>query len=142
LRNPAIAAVLHEINWAETKGSGIRTMRRLAADAGLPLPEFASDRQKNEFKTTLFLHHLLTEEDHAWLKSLSSKAKALIYARETGAVDNTAYRDFSGLDTLQASNVLRRLRDRGLLEKQGAENRTHYTLNHSSERPDAHPEQG
>ncbi|MDP3346439.1 MAG: ATP-binding protein [Hydrogenophaga sp.] len=148
LRNPAIAAVLHEINWAETKGSGIRTMRRLAANAGLPLPEFASDRQKNEFKTTLFLHHLLTEEDHTWLKSLSGEAltadeaKALIYARETGAVDNTACRDFSGLDTLQASNVLRRLRDRGLLEKQGAGNRTHYTMNPSSERPDAHPEQG
>jgi ATP-dependent DNA helicase RecG len=134
LRNPAIAAVLHEINWAETKGSGIRTMRRLAADAGLPLPEFASDRQKNEFKVTLFLHHLLTEEDYAWLKALAGDtlsaddAKALIYARETGVVDNTACRDFSGLDTLQASNLLRRLRDRGLLAKQGAGNRTHYTL--------------
>lgn len=134
MRNPAIAAVLHEINWAETKGSGIRTMRRLAADAGLPLPEFVSDRQKNEFKVTLFLHHLLTEEDYAWLKALAgdtlsaNDAKALIYARETGVVDNTACRDFSGLDTLQASNLLRRLRDRGLLEKQGAGNRTHYTL--------------
>jgi ATP-dependent DNA helicase RecG len=109
-------------------------MRRLAGDAGLPLPEFASDRQKNEFKATLFLHHLLTAEDHAWLKSLTNEAltaeeaKALIYARETGAVDNTACRDFSGLDTLQASNVLRRLRDRGLLEKQGAGNRTYYVL--------------
>ena len=134
LRNPAIAAVLHEINWAETKGSGIRTMRRLAAEAGLPLPEFASDRQKNEFKVTLFLHHLLTEEDYAWLKALAGdtlsaeEAKALIYARETGIVDNTACRDFSGLDTLQASSLLRRLRDRGLLDKQGAGNRTHYTL--------------
>lgn len=100
LRNPAIAAVLHEINWAETKGSGVRTMRRLADDAGLPLPEFSSDRQKNEFKVTLFLHHLLTEEDYAWLKSLTGdtvsadEARALIYARETGAVDNTACREF------------------------------------------------
>jgi ATP-dependent DNA helicase RecG len=134
LRNPAIAAVLHEINWAETKGSGIRTMRRLAADAGLQLPEFSSDRQRNEFRATLFLHHLLTEEDFAWLKNLSGdsvsadEAKVLIYARETGAVDNTACRDFSGLDTLQASNLLRRLRDKGLLEKQGAGNRTHYVL--------------
>ena len=148
LRNPAIAAVLHEINWAETKGSGVRTMRRLAGDAGLPLPEFSSERQRNEFKVTLFLHHLLTEEDYAWLKTLTGdnvsaeEAKSLIYARETGAVDNTACRDFSGLDTLQASNLLRRLRDRGLLEKQGAGNRTHYTLSHPGERSDPHPEQG
>lgn len=113
---------------------GIRTMRRMAGDAGLPLPEFASDRQKNEFKVTLFLHHLLTEDDYAWLKALAGdtlsgdEAKALIYARETGAVDNTACRDFSGLDTLQASSLLRRLRDRGLLEKQGSGSRTYYTL--------------
>lgn len=148
MRNPAIAAVLHEINWAETKGSGIRAMRRLAGDAGLPLPEFVSDRQKNEFKVTLFLHHLLTEEDYAWLKSLAGdtlsadEAKALIYARETGLVDNMACRDFSGLDTLQASSLLRRLRDRGLLEKQGAGNRTHYTLANHAEAKDRHPTQG
>jgi len=43
LRNPAIAAVLHDLNWAETKGTGIRTMRRLSTDAGLPLPEFSTD---------------------------------------------------------------------------------------------------
>ncbi|MEX1165730.1 MAG: ATP-binding protein, partial [Hydrogenophaga sp.] len=148
LRNPAIAALLHEINWAETKESGVRTMRRLAGDTGLPLPEFSSDRQRNEFKVTLFLRHLLTEEDYAWLKALTGdnvsadETKALIYARETGAVDNTACRDFSVLDTLQASNLLRRLRDRGLLEKQGAGNRTHYTLNAPGEPSDPHPEQG
>jgi len=148
LRNPAIAAVLHELNWAETKGSGIRTMRRLASEAGLPLPEFASDRQKNEFKVTLFLHHLLTEDDYAWLKALAGEgltgdeAKALIYARETGVVDNTACRDFSGLDTLQASGLLRRLRDRGLLEKQGAGSRTYYTLTSPQDVLDMYPEQG
>lgn len=148
MRNPAIAAVLHEINWAETKGSGIRTMRRLAGDAGLPLPEFASDRQKNEFKVTLFLHHLLTEDDYAWLRALAGdtlsadEAKALIYTRETGMVDNMACRDFSGLDTLQASSLLRRLRDRDLLDKQGAGNRTHYTLVNHADATDGHPEQG
>ncbi|MGR8933859.1 MAG: ATP-binding protein [Gammaproteobacteria bacterium] len=134
LRNPEIAAVLHDLHWAETKGSGIRTMRRLSAEAGLPLPEFNSDRQKYEFKATLFLHHLFTEEDYRWLRSLAGdmlngeEAKVLIYARETGAVDNTACRDFSGLDTLTASQVLRRLRDRGLLFKQGSGSRTYYTL--------------
>jgi len=97
---------------------------------------------------TLFLHHLLTEEDYAWLKSLAGdtlsadEAKALIYARETGLVDNMACHDFSGLDTLQASSLLRRLRDRGLLEKQGAGNRTHYTLASHAEAKDRHPTQG
>ncbi|WP_373862978.1 ATP-binding protein [Azohydromonas lata] len=134
LRNPAIAAVLHDLHWAETKGSGVRTMRRLSLDAGLPSPEFQSDRQRNEFKVTLFLHHLLTEDDYRWLRVLAGdtlsadEAKVLIYARETGAVDNTACRDVSGLDTLTASRVLRRLRDRGLLAKQDSGSRTHYTL--------------
>lgn len=134
LRNPAIAAVLHDLHLAEAKGTGIRAMRRLAAEAGLPLPEFHSDRQANEFRLTLFLHNLLTEDDHAWLRGFAGPAvsadevKVLIYVRATGAVDNTACRDFCGLDTLAASQVLRRLRDRGLLEKQGAGSRTYYTL--------------
>jgi len=134
LRNPTIATVLHDLNMAEAKGTGIRTMRRLAAEAGLPLPEFNSNRQANEFKLTLFLHNLFTEDDYGWLQSIAGpkidaeEAKALIYARETGTVDNAACRDFCGIDTLAASLVLRRLRDKGLLEKQGGGNRTYYTL--------------
>ena len=134
LRNPTIAAVLHDLHLAEAKGTGIRTMRRLAAEAGLTLPEFHSSRESDDFRATLFLHNLLTEDDHAWLRSLTpealnnEEAKILIYAREIGTVDNAACRDFSGLDTLTASNLLRRLRDRGLLEKQGSGKRTYYTL--------------
>jgi ATP-dependent DNA helicase RecG len=147
LRNPTIAAVLHDLHWAETKGSGIRVMRRLSTQAGLPPPEFSSAREQNEFKATLFLHNLLTEQDHQWLKRLTSaalsgdEAKILLYARETGAVNNTACRDFSGLDTLTASAVLRRLRDRGLLLKQGAGNRTYYTLQDPFAAPEPRPEQ-
>jgi ATP-dependent DNA helicase RecG len=134
LRNPTLAAVLHDLNLAEAKGTGIRSMRRLAAEAGLTVPEFHSSRASNEFRVTLFLHNLLTEDDHAWLRSLTTEAldadevKVLIYARATGAVDNTACRDFSGLETLTASRVLRRLRDRGLLEKQGSGSQTYYVL--------------
>ena len=148
LRNPTIAAVLHDLHLAEAKGTGIRTMRRLAAEAGLTLPEFHSSRESDDFRATLFLHNLLTEDDHVWLRSLTpealnnEEAKILIYARETGTVDNAACRDFSGLDTLTASNVLRRLRDRGLLEKQGSGKRTYYTLSIPAGRhPDSLPEE-
>lgn len=145
LRNPAIAAVLHDLHLAETKGTGIRSMRRLCTQAGLPPPEFSSDRPRSEFKTILFLHNLLTEDDYQWLEGLmearagaplsADEAKVLIYARETGAVDNTACRDFSGLDTLAASLVLRRLRDRGLLAKRGGGSGTYYTLLLASDGP-------
>lgn len=134
LRNPTLAAVLHDLNLAEAKGTGVRSMRRLAAEAGLTLPEFHSSREADEFRVTLFLHNLLTEDDHAWLRSLTTEAldadevKVLIYARATGAVDNSACRDFSGLDTLAASRVLRRLRDRGLLDKEGSGSGTYYVL--------------
>jgi ATP-dependent DNA helicase RecG len=134
-RNPLLASVLRDLNLAEAKGTGIRSMRRLAAEAGLTLPEFQSRREADTFCVTLFLHNLLNEDDHAWLRSLTretldaEETKVLIYARATGAVDNTACRDFSGLDTLAASRVLRRLRDKGLLEKHGAGSRTYYALN-------------
>ena len=58
----------------------------------------------------------------------TDQMKVLIYARATGAVDNSACRDFSGLDTLAASRVLRRLRDRGLLDKLGGGSSTHFAL--------------
>lgn len=147
LRNPVIAAVLHDLHLAEAKGTGVRAMRRLAAEAGLSAPEFHSDRQGNEFKLTLFLHNLLTEDDHAWLRELAGngvsadEAKVLIYARETGAVDNSACRDFCGLDTLAASQVLRRLRDRGLLVKEGSGSRTYYVLDRPVDVPQANPAQ-
>lgn len=147
LRNPAIAAVMHDLHLAEAKGTGIRAIRRLASEAGLTAPEFHSDRQANEFKLTLFLHNLLTEDDHAWLRNFAGgvvsadEAKALIYARETGAVDNSACRDFCGLDTLAASHLLRRLRDRGLLEKEGSGSSTYYVLSHTSIEPQEPPTQ-
>ena len=148
LRNPVIAAVLHDLHLAEAKGTGIRAMRRLSADAGLPLPEIHSDRQANEFKITLFLHNLLTDKEHAWLRGFAGEgvgadeAKTLLYARETGAVDNAACRDFCGLDTLSASQMLRRLRDKGLLRKKGAGSRTYYVLAQEDATRSAHAEGG
>ncbi len=45
--------------------------------------------------------------------------KALVFARETGAINNAAYRDINRVETLVASGHLRRLRDLGLLEQKG-----------------------
>jgi ATP-dependent DNA helicase RecG len=132
-RNPLIAAVLHETAFAETKGSGIRVMRRLLKETNLAPPTFESDRAQDEFVATFFLHNLLDDEDLAWLANFADlnlstdEAKALVHVREAGQITNAAYRDLNGVDTLEASGHLRRLRDLKLLEQHDRGAATFYT---------------
>ena len=122
-RNQAIAAVLHEINLAETKGSGIRTMRTLMEQAGLAAPSFDSDRYRDTFVATYLFHHFLSEDDINWLAGFkdqeleNDEMRALIFVREAGRITNADYRELCKVDTLQASHHLARLRDLGFLEQ-------------------------
>jgi ATP-dependent DNA helicase RecG len=131
-RNPKIAAVLHETRFAETKGSGIRVMREMMERTGLSLPVFESDRAHDTFTARYLFHHFLSPDDLAWLSLLKEyelsddEAKALIFVRETGAIDNATYRDLCRVDTLGASARLRHLRDVGLLETKGSGPKTYY----------------
>ena len=131
-RNEKIAAVLHEVGLAETKGTGIRTMRRLMREAQLSPPTFESDRDRDAFLALLLLHHFLVEEDLVWLKQFEAfnlddtDSLAVLYLREVGAIDNSAYRTLGSLDTLKASAKLRHLRDLGLLEQMEKGSATYY----------------
>lgn len=138
----ALAAVLYDISFAETKGSGIRTMRGLLEKAGLTAPVFLSKVLDNQFTATYLLHQLLGEEQLGWLKQFShfqlsnDEAKALILAKETGAIDNAGLRAITGLDTLAASQVLGRLHHQyHLLVKGGAGPATYYRLSELSDLP-------
>jgi ATP-dependent DNA helicase RecG len=123
---------LHETRFAETKGTGIRVMRETMLKAGLSPPAFDSDRARDEFSAVFLFHHFLSEEDVRWLArfrefGLSDEdAKALVYVREVGAIDNAVYRDLNRVDPLTASQRLRQLRERGLLEVKGRTSGTRY----------------
>jgi len=131
-RNPHIAAVLHETRFAETKGSGIRAMREAMDQAGLVPPLFESNRGQDQFSTLFFFHHFLGEGDIRWLGQFKAlhlsdeEARALVVAREAGTIDNATYRALNKVDTLAASNALRRLRDAGLFSQQGRGSATWY----------------
>ncbi|MCK6680811.1 MAG: putative DNA binding domain-containing protein [Thermoanaerobaculia bacterium] len=131
-RNSVIAAVLHETRLAETKGTGIRVMRDTMEAAGLMPPVFESDRSADAFTARYFFHHFLGPEDVAWLgrfKDLhlsNEDARALIFVREQGAINNATYRDMNRVDTLGASKALRKLRDAGLLEPKNRGAATYY----------------
>ena len=132
-RNPKIAAVLHDVKFAETKGSGIRVMRELMDERGLSSPVLQSDRTGNSFMAMLLFHHFLSQDDLDWLKSFEEHSltqdemKAMISAREVEAIDNSTYRDMNReTDTLSASKHLRKLCDCGLLTKKGNGPATYY----------------
>lgn len=131
-RNPHIAAVLHDVHLAETKGSGIRVMRELMQGSNLLPPTFESSRRPDQFVATFLFHHFLEEADLEWLGALTpeklsdDEARALVFVRELGAINNAVYREINRTDTLQSSAHLRRLRDLGILEMRGSGNRTYY----------------
>lgn len=131
-RNPRIAAVLHDVHMAETKGSGIRAMRELMLQHDLLPPAFESSRAPDQFVATFLFHHFLGQADLAWLRQVTAErlsdeeSRALVFVREVGAIDNAAYRNINSTDTLQASAHLRRLRDLEILEMKGSGSRTYY----------------
>ena len=133
LRNPIVANVLYDLDFAETKGTGFRTMQRLLNQAGLTKPIFASNRESNHFTATFLLHQLLNEDHLRWLQQFRSlnlsndEAKALVLIKEMGAIDNAALRAITDLDTLQASQLLRKLgQQRGLIDKGGRGSASYY----------------
>lgn len=147
-RNPFIAAIFHETNLAETKGSGIRTMRTLMEKAELMPPTFESDHTNNQFTARLLLHHFLNESDLKWIALFNefsltdSQKRALIFVREVGAIDNATHRQLNGFDVLRASSDLRGLRDKHILIQKGKSRSTYYlpdpqqllwNLNHGEE---------
>lgn len=131
-RNPNIAAVFHETNLAETKGSGINTMRRLMESANLLPPTFESDHGRNTFTTRLLLHHFLGAEDLKWLSGFDgfglseNQKRGLILVKEMGAVDNSTYRQTNNIETLKASAELRDLSKKDLLSPKGKGRATYY----------------
>jgi ATP-dependent DNA helicase RecG len=124
-RNPTIAAVLHELNFAETKGTGIRTMQAEMRKAGLSPPTFDSSREADSFTATFLFHHFLDAADVAWLARFKTldvsdeMLKAVVYVRERGLINNAVYRDLTQLHAADATRDLRRLCELDILRPEG-----------------------
>jgi ATP-dependent DNA helicase RecG len=98
-RNPTISSLFHDLNRAETKGTGIGTMVEKMRAAGLTTPPiFESDRNRNTFDLILLPHHLLDQEMLEWLSLFKgmelsdAKRRALAFTKNIGAITNQDYR--------------------------------------------------
>jgi ATP-dependent DNA helicase RecG len=124
-RNSIIATIFHETNLAETKGSGIRTMRSLMEKAQMLPPTFESSHDKNQFTIRLLLHHFLGEEDLNWLAKFNAfnlneaQKCALIFIREVGAIDNPTYQQLNGAEMVKIRTDLHDLKEKKILTQKG-----------------------
>jgi ATP-dependent DNA helicase RecG len=131
-RNPRLMRALVDLGLARDQGEGIPRMFAEMADAFLPSPQI----EPTPHNMRVILHNTTTlnDDDRAFVARLGGEElsdedfRALLHSHRSGQVDNASLRSLIGLDTLGASQVLRRLRDRGLLELHPAGSHSFYTL--------------
>ena len=131
-RNPRIMRVLVDLGFAREQGEGIPRMFAEMEDAFLPQPEIQATQR--DVTVTLRNTPTLSRSDHTFISRLDlpglsrSEFRALLHAHREGQIDNAQLRGLSGLDTLNASLVLRGLRDKNLLTLHAYGARSFYTL--------------
>lgn len=131
-RNPRLMRTLVDLGLTRDQGEGIPRMFAEMEDAFLPAPRI----EPTPRNVTVVLGNTttLTEGDRSFVERLASEEltqeefRALLQAHRHTQVDNASLRQLIGLDTLGASQVLRRLRDRELLELHPAGSQSFYTL--------------
>jgi ATP-dependent DNA helicase RecG len=131
-RNPRTVRALVDLAIMRDQGEGIPRMFAEMEGAFLPAPSI--EARERELVVTLRNTPTLTEADKTFVGSLGLaeisdvEFRALLEAHRRGRIDNARLRDMTGLDTLAASALLRRLRDRDLLTLHAAGPASFYEL--------------
>jgi ATP-dependent DNA helicase RecG len=131
-RNPRLMRTLVDLGLTRDQGEGIPRMFAEMADAFLPSPRI--EPTPRSVGVVLRNTTTLGEDDRAFISRIGDEElsdeefRALLQAHRNIQVNNASLRSLMGLDTLGASQVLRRLRDRRLLELHRAGSQSYYTL--------------
>lgn len=131
-RNPRLMRTLVDLGLTRDQGEGIPRMFAEMEDAFLPSPRI--EPTARNVSVVLGNTTTLTEADRTFVERLAAEDltqeefRALLQAHRNSQVDNASLRQLMGLDTLAASQILRRLRDRSMLELHRAGPQSFYTL--------------
>lgn len=131
--------MLVDLGVVRDQGEGIPRM--FAEMEGFFLPAPVLDPRDHLFRVTLRNTAMLTADDKAFVARLGDaeltdvEFRALLEAHRAGRLDNARLRAISGLDTLGASALLRRLRDRELLALHAAGPNSYYELGPKAQLP-------
>lgn len=121
--NPLIAESLYLTRYIEKAGSGTQRMIELCREAGLPEPQF--EQRSGSFVLTLW-RDWLTDEVLKQLDINPRQLQAIQHAKIKGRINNTQYRNMTGLSESTALRELRQLTVKGIFEKVGATGQAAY----------------
>jgi ATP-dependent DNA helicase RecG len=124
-RNTLLAEIFYFAGFIEAWGHGTIKIVSKCLEQGLPEPDFKED---NDVITVIFYKDKWNEEQLKNLGLNGRQIKAVMYVKENGKITNTEYQKF-GMKKRQATDDLKELEAKGILEKVGTTGKgTYYIL--------------
>ena len=126
-RNPLIFGLMQRIDLVEKVGSGIKRMRDAMKDANLVEPKF----ETGGFFTVIFYRPMAFEK---WLESWSlhlttPQTKMILTIHEEKRITKTQLSDIIGQGKTSVDNNINKLRNLGLLEREGSDKSGRWLIN-------------
>jgi len=141
-RNIRVLNALRRFNLAEDAGRGVDVMQDSMAEALLDPPVF--EDLGHSVNVTLPIRGPISPQERAWIMEVERRGEVeardripLIHAARGEALTNARVRDLLGVDSRDARQSLRRLRDAGFLEQVGERGGATYILARSVQAPAA-----
>jgi ATP-dependent DNA helicase RecG len=131
-RNEAIVSVLADYEYVERRGYGFNAMVGEMRDAGLAPPLLRDNGAS--FGLCLKSHVLMAPEALTWLKQLDGfdlspqERLAMAYLRVNDRLYNRDYARLTGCTSVEATQGLRRMVEKGVLSMQGTRGGAYYLL--------------
>ena len=132
-RNIRVLSALRRLRLAEDAGRGVDVMQDSMAEALLDPPVFQD--LGHSVNVTLPIRGPISPQERAWVMEVERRGQVqpadripLIHAARGEALTNARVRDLLGVDSRDARQSLRRLRDTGFLEQVGERGGATYHL--------------
>ena len=139
-RNIRIIGVLRQAGLAEDAGRGIDVMLDSMRSELLDTPRFKD--LKHAVEVSLPIHSTVTPAERAWVREIEARGLIqpldrliLVHAARGESITNAHARELLGIDSSNARQALRRLRDAGLLVQRGHTRGATYVLSESISAP-------
>ena len=129
-RNPRIMYIFNQMCYAEQRGVGLRSMKKLPS-LGFPLPIFKYNHGIIEITFSRNVDYTASIKTDKIITLSNEERKAIIFIQQEGEINSAKYAKHFNLNQKTAKRHLERLVVKGFLIKEGTKRWTIYKPNYS-----------